>query len=357
MVSAELRQAFGEVSEELLEVLQHVVDEAVAAELKPMKAEHTEALHRLEEDRAKAERESQMLWADVSSEKVKLTKREADLARQLAEFEKEKEAMGTGRCDDVLEISIGGEHDASVLRSTLCAVEGSMLEASFSGRWDSQFPKDSRGRFFIDYPAVVFEPLLNYLRERKLAGPDELPSWPPAVPEGSLGLFGKMTEYYGVAPQRVLVRTPSRFAGTNNSCDVDGTPEAVRISTDAPVMLYGLQVLGPREEATARYTGWLAVRRGDAELYRRDVDYTFTSAAGGELLLERPMALESEISYDLVLSVRGPTSVMSTCGESQGSSNTVVADGITVSFAQSPLDDAGTGLQEGVIPGVIFARP
>lgn len=356
MVSAELREAFAELSDELLEVLQRLVDQAVATKMRPIEAEHDNALRSIAEDRAKAESESQILWAEVSAEQAKLARREAELARQLADFEKEKQAMTRGRADDVLELNIGGERDASVLRSTLCSVEGSMLEASFSGRWDTQFPKDSRGRFFIDYPASVFEPLLNYLREKKLAGPGESPGWPPSVPDGCLGLFGKMTEYYGVAPQKTLLRTPSRFAGTNNSCDIDGTPEAVRISVDIPIFLHGLRVLGPREEATARYTGWLAVRRGDAELYRNDVDYTLSTSAGsdtGELLFDRPLALEADISYDLVLSVHGP---MSTCGESRGNSPTVDIDGVRICFAPSPLDDAGTGFQEGVILGIIFTH-
>jgi len=223
-----------------------------------------------------------VLWAQVSAEQAKLARLEKSLRDQQAAFEREKEAMGRGRPDDVLELNIGGERDTSVLRSTLCAVEGSVLEASFSGRWDANFPKDARGRFFIDYPSAVFEPLLNYLRELKLAGPGESPFWPPSVPEGYFGLFTKMAEFYGVAPERTLVRTPSRFAGTNNGVDIDGTPEAIRITMDASMFLSGLQLFGPRETMAAGYKGWLMVRRGEIELHKQDVDYTISDVSSGD---------------------------------------------------------------------------
>ena len=37
----------------------------------------------------------------------------------------------------------------------------------------------------MDYPPGVLGPLLDYLREKKLEGPDAPAAWPPAVDDGS----------------------------------------------------------------------------------------------------------------------------------------------------------------------------
>ena len=47
----------------------------------------------IENDRIKSERESQLLWAEVSTEQAKLQRREADLEQRLASFEREKNVM------------------------------------------------------------------------------------------------------------------------------------------------------------------------------------------------------------------------------------------------------------------------
>ncbi|CAK0854844.1 unnamed protein product [Prorocentrum cordatum] len=323
-VSPELQSAFAAAADELLERLQQIVDQAVEQTRARLQAEHDAARRQVE----------------------------AELEARAGAMEKEGQVMAAARADEVLDLSLAGERDVSVLRSTLCAVDGSMLAATFSGRWDTQAPKDSRGRFFIDYPPQVFDPLLGYLRETKLAGPGTPVVWPPPVAEEHQGLFRKMAEYYGVAPPPVFSRTPSRFAGTNNSVDIDGSPEAIRLSADVPVTLRGLQVLGPRTEEVAQYVGWLAVHRGDEQLVRQDVDYTVEAAEGvaAELMLDSPVELEAGVA---VLCVRGPPS---TCGESSGHQSEVVADGVVVTYANSPLDEAGTGLLEGVIPGVVLSR-
>lgn len=357
VASDELRKAFAEFTEDLLEVLQVVMDKAVEQKMQPIEAEHAAALQRLKEDRAKAEHESQLMWADISSAQAKLAQGEAKVAREARMLKTEKEAMTKGSSDDILQLNIGGERDTSILRSTLCAVEGSMLAATFSGRWDEQCPKDANGRYFVDYPASLFDPLLDYLREVKMAGPGEMPAWPPPVPEERLRLFEKMADYYGVAPAKSsVVRSPCRFAGTNNSCEIDGSPEAIRVTVDTPILLQGVQVLGARAQDNARYTGWLALRNGDTEVARQAVDYTVAVASGvaGELFFSRPVALEAGTCYDIILCVRGPES---TCGESHGIRPTVEVDGVSITFANSPLDEAGTGFLEGVMPGIVFALP
>ena len=50
-------------------------------------------------------------------------------------WEKEKEKIKQIQpLDDILKLNISGKDDLSVRRSTLCNVQGSALEAMFSGR-------------------------------------------------------------------------------------------------------------------------------------------------------------------------------------------------------------------------------
>jgi len=96
-----------------------------------------------------------------------------------------------------------------------------MLAAKFSGRWDDQNPRDSRGYFFIDYPQSVFEPLVDYLREKRLETPDMPAKWPPDVPERKRGMFEKMVDYFGVRPT-------TRFARFGGHCELSNDSRTVK---------------------------------------------------------------------------------------------------------------------------------
>eukprot|EP00811_Abedinium_folium_P006489 NODE_15981_length_1018_cov_10.794613.p1 GENE.NODE_15981_length_1018_cov_10.794613~~NODE_15981_length_1018_cov_10.794613.p1 ORF type:complete len:263 (-),score=71.33 NODE_15981_length_1018_cov_10.794613:228-1016(-) len=69
--------------------------------------------------------------------------------------------------EDVIVVNAGGmKFEAQ--RSTLCTVEGSMLAAMFSGRWDSGLSFDANGAVQLDVSARVFEAVLSHLRALKL---------------------------------------------------------------------------------------------------------------------------------------------------------------------------------------------
>lgn len=111
--------------------------------------------------------------------------------------------MSQGRSmRDVLRLNVAGEAECAVLRSTLCIVEDSMLCSRFSGRWDDSLEKDDQGRFFIDFAANLFLPLLDFLRQKAIEDPYPS-SWSgdpplPKVPEDKLQDFNRMAKYYGV---------------------------------------------------------------------------------------------------------------------------------------------------------------
>jgi hypothetical protein len=60
--------------------------------------------------------------------------------------------------------TFSGSTKISVLRSTLTCLEGSMLATRFSGRWDDSLEKDRGFNFFIDQPAELFVPMIQFLQ-------------------------------------------------------------------------------------------------------------------------------------------------------------------------------------------------
>ena len=67
------------------------------------------------------------------------------------------------QAEDILELDVGGVSEGcKVRRSLLCTVQGSALEAMFSGRHALQ--KQNDGKIFIDRDPVIFKCVINYLR-------------------------------------------------------------------------------------------------------------------------------------------------------------------------------------------------
>lgn len=123
-----------------------------------------------------------------------LEAREEKLLSEQKNFERERFAVyGDTRPSDVLHLNVGGTRTA-VLRRTLTSVPGSMLASRFSGRWDDSIEKDKDGNFFIDQPFSLFEPMLDYLRNR--SNGTELYS----LVSNNLQYtdFHRMVEYYGM---------------------------------------------------------------------------------------------------------------------------------------------------------------
>ena len=86
-----------------------------------------------------------------------------------ADVDDDEDALVEPSPDDILTLNVGGEGTISVLRRTLCLVEGSMLAAQFSGRWDGGIPHDAEGNIFIDLPYDLFKSLLDFLRIKSMS--------------------------------------------------------------------------------------------------------------------------------------------------------------------------------------------
>lgn len=115
-------------------------------------------------------------------------------------FEEEKLRFGPLKSDggsDVVDLNVGGKETVTVSRAALTQCKGSFLAAGFSGRWDSELPKDAQGRIFIDFPPEIFMPLVNHLRLRRI---EDAPT-PPPPPLGDPAtdeLFLEMLQHFGI---------------------------------------------------------------------------------------------------------------------------------------------------------------
>jgi hypothetical protein len=98
--------------------------------------------------------------------------------------------------DDIINLNIGGQK-MTTKRSTLCQVEGSLLASMFSGRWEDGLERDQDGAVFLDFNPQHFGFILNYLRVKRIATPEN-PAPSPKVPEDQLKEFRILVEYFGL---------------------------------------------------------------------------------------------------------------------------------------------------------------
>lgn len=93
--------------------------------------------------------------------------------------------------DEIVRLNVGGQL-FTTLRSTLCSVPGSMLEAMFSGRFGIPAMRDDSGAYFLDRDPIYFEFILSYLRD-----PRNRPS--AKSNQSRLGILREF-EYFGLLP-------------------------------------------------------------------------------------------------------------------------------------------------------------
>eukprot|EP00812_Abedinium_dasypus_P002115 NODE_1257_length_1191_cov_428.841549.p1 GENE.NODE_1257_length_1191_cov_428.841549~~NODE_1257_length_1191_cov_428.841549.p1 ORF type:complete len:313 (+),score=114.21 NODE_1257_length_1191_cov_428.841549:128-940(+) len=106
----------------------------------------------------------------------------AALERDRAKLEAERHAMQVfnKEPDELITVNAGGTI-FRVRRSTLCQVEGSVLAAMFSGRWDQSLTYDEEGAVFVDSSPAVFEAVLSHFRALGLDPRAEAPQVTPSL--------------------------------------------------------------------------------------------------------------------------------------------------------------------------------
>ena len=115
--------------------------------------------------------------------------------------EKERMATVSVRDDDIIHLDVSGLK-LKTTRSTLCQVEGSLLASMFSGRWEDSVQRDKDGAVFLDFNSQHFTVILDYLRVKKIASPEN-PAPLPKVPEDQQKEFNILVEYLGLKDELV----------------------------------------------------------------------------------------------------------------------------------------------------------
>lgn len=96
-----------------------------------------------------------------------LIERQSELSKKYGSLE--------ARPGDILQLNVGGFTGLCCLRSTLTVMEGSILSAMFSGRWDKRLPRDTEGRIFVDEDPYIFQMLIGYLKSLEVLPKASIP--------------------------------------------------------------------------------------------------------------------------------------------------------------------------------------
>ena len=119
--------------------------------------------------------------------------------------EKKKMNAVVVRDDDIINLNVGGQKFTTT-RSTLCQVKDSLLASMFSGRWEDSVPRDQDGNVFFDHNPKYFGLILDYLRAKKVASPEN-PAPLPNVPEDQVENFRNLVGYLGLSEEIAPTKT------------------------------------------------------------------------------------------------------------------------------------------------------
>ena len=136
-----------------------------------------------------------------------IEKEREKMKAEVEAYNAEKERMETVsvRDDDIIHLNVSGLK-LTTNRSTLCQVEGSLLASMFSGRWEDRVKRDQDGAVFFDVNPQHFTVILDYLRIKKIASPEN-PAPLPKVPEDQLKEFNILVEYLSLKDELVHTET------------------------------------------------------------------------------------------------------------------------------------------------------
>jgi len=174
----------------------------------------------------------------------KITQVRTEMARlhqEKAEFEAEKAVMQclTSQESDVIKLNVRGKH-METRRSTLCQVDGCLLQYMFSGRWEDRLERDSDSRVFLDYNPYCFEKILDFLWALQLSSP-EYPAPLPEVRSDEAANFRLLVRYLGL--EELIYPELKRFSEelkTNEIQALDsGTRAVQKAGKDAYQSVFG----------------------------------------------------------------------------------------------------------------------
>jgi len=152
---------------------------------------------------------------DLDKEIMELNQRELGLKERLHQLNQKKHEISQANGnldatdDDLVEVNAGGKI-ISAKRSTLTQIQGTRLEALFSGRWDKKLSR--HGRIFLDIDPTCFQAIVDYLNEMMISSEDSPPS-PPSVDNEHEHILQHQLELFGLEP---TVESPDSNIINNN---------------------------------------------------------------------------------------------------------------------------------------------
>jgi hypothetical protein len=156
-----------------------------------------------------------------------LNKGESELKTRLNELniKKHESAEANGNLDaaddDLVEVNAGGKIVVAK-QSTLTQIQGTRLEALFSGRWDKELQQDSHGRIFLDVNPTCFRAIVDYLNERMISSEDRPPS-PLSVDDEHAHILQHQLELFGLldkVPTKAVELLDSSIIKDAGNCTV-----------------------------------------------------------------------------------------------------------------------------------------
>ena len=158
----------------------------------------------------------------------------AKMKAELDAYNAEKQRMKAVEVsdNDIIHLNVGG-HKLTTKRSTLCQVEGSLLASMFSGRWEDSLERDQDGAIFFDFNPQYFLVILDYLRAKKIATPEN-PAPLPKVAEDQAKNFNNLLEYLGLSDEIVPAEKVPREKFSQHSSNVVTLQEGGTVAVHGP---------------------------------------------------------------------------------------------------------------------------
>ena len=145
------------------------------------------------------------LVQDLDNEIAAFNKRETLLNERMHELSRKKREIADANGnldvadDNLVEVNAGGKIVVAK-RSTLTQIQGSRIEAMFSGRWDKQLMRDGHDQIFLDVDPICFQAIVDYLNEMTISSEDSPPS-PPSVDDEHKNILSHQLELFGLVPE------------------------------------------------------------------------------------------------------------------------------------------------------------
>ena len=167
----------------------------------------------------------------------------AKMKAELDAYNAEKQRMKAVEVsdNDIIHLNVGG-HKLTTKRSTLCQVEGSLLASMFSGRWEDSLERDKDGAIFFDFNPQYFLVILQYLRAKKIATPEN-PAPLPKVAEDQAKSFNNLLEYLGLSDEIVPAEKVLSEKFNQHSSNAVTLQEGGKVAVHVPNIEHGY-VLG-----------------------------------------------------------------------------------------------------------------